>query len=207
MPRLRDAVLPPHRAAFDFARPLASFDRDPRAAKLERNRGIIASADLRPRRSRLRSWRRRMADCDDRRAISRFRRRHRRGLARLFASSPRRSPDRAGRQALAHVELVSDPAGGAPRRAALRSELRRLCVLHQFRRRGRRRLNQDRAQISVGERASGKIPYRHLQGRIPRAHHRHHLGSRKPEISRWLRSSARRLRHGRVRRSRSRQGA
>ncbi len=68
-----------------------------------------------------------------------------------------------------------------------------LCLLHQFRRRSRRRRDQNRAQISIGERASGEIPYHHLRRGFPRPHYRYRLGGRKSKISRRVWSAARGL--------------
>ena len=56
--------------------------------------------------------------------------------------------------------------------AALRGELRRPGVLRQFRRRGRRMLDQGRAALSFQERCARALPACHLRGRLSRQHAR-----------------------------------
>ncbi len=201
MPRLGPTSLPPHRAAFDFARFARGFDREPAL----RTWSETVPSSLLPTYARADlafdhgegAWLtattgERYLDFGGGIAVASLGYSHPHLVAALTA---------AGRQALAHLESVSNPAGRESRRAPLRGELRRLCFFHQFRRRSPRRRHQDRAQISVGERPSGEVPHHHLQGRFPRPHHRHHLGRRESEISRRVRTRARRLRHRRVRRS------
>ena len=196
-------MLPPHRAAFDFARFARGFDREP----AQRTWSETVPSSLLPTYAR--------ADI----AFD-----HGEG-AWMTATTGERYLDFGGGIAVAslgysHPHLVAAltaqggklwhtsnlfqiPQAEQSRRAPLRGELRGLCFLHQFRRRSPRRRHQDRAQISVGERTSGEVPHHHLQGRVPRPHHRHHLGRRESEISRRVRTRARRLRHRRVRRPRS----
>ena len=69
-------------------------------------------ADLRESRRRVRARRRLLADGDDGRALSRLRRRHRRGLARLFPSPSRRGADDARPRKLWHTSnLFQIPEG------------------------------------------------------------------------------------------------
>ena len=103
-----------------------------------------------------------------------------------------------------HVSnLFRVPEQEKARRPAVRGELRRLCVLLQFGRRGDGRRDQDRAQVPRRERQARALSHRHVRGRVPRPHARDARGRRPEEISRRLRSGGRRLRPGAVRRSRS----
>ena len=99
-------------AALSFSAPASSAAPCP-----ETSRDLAAAAHLCARRPRLRARRRRLAGDARRRALSRFRRRHRGQRARPCPSASRRGADRAGRQALAHLEPLPDPG----RRAAGRS--------------------------------------------------------------------------------------
>ena len=77
---------------------------------------------------------------------------------------------RSRREALARLESVPHPARRAAGRPAVRGDLRRHRVLHQFRRRGDRMRDQDGAQISIGQRPARALPHHQLRGRLPRPH-------------------------------------
>ena len=151
----------------------------------------------------LRAGRGRLARRDRRRPLSRFYLRRRRECAGPRPSASRRRAHRAGAEAVARLQSLPDPGSrSALAAAAVRSELRRRGVLLQFRRRGDGMRDQDRAQISVGERPSRALPHHHVRGRVPRPHAGDARRRRAEEISRGLRPGRRRLRSGAVRRSR-----
>ena len=86
-----------------------------RSGPLARGHGYLRAPG-----SRLRTGRGLVAHDGGRRALSRFRRRRRGQRARPRTPSPRRRPDRAGREALAHVQSLSVAGPGAARRATRR---------------------------------------------------------------------------------------
>ena len=86
------------------------------------------------------------------RKVSRFHLRRRRQCAWTCPSSAGERARGAGEEALARLQLVPHPRRRAARRAAVRSDLRRLRLLPEFRHRGDRMRDQDGAQISIGQR-------------------------------------------------------
>ena len=181
----------PSGAAFLFVRCPA-----PSRPQLSREQAhaVRNRADLRESRRRFRARRRLLADGDDGRALSRLRRRHRRGLARLFASAPGRGADDPGRQALAHVQSLSDAGGRASGAAADRGDLRRPGFLQQFGRRGQRGGGQDGAQAPVGRRPSREVPHPDFRRRLSRAHAGDDRRRRTGQVHRGFRAEGGRLR-------------
>ena len=110
-------------------------------------------------------------------------------------------PQRAGRQALAPVQHVQGAQGDRTGREALRGDLRRPRLLHQFRRRGDGMRAQDGAPLSLCERQSAALSHHHLHRRLPRPHLWRDQCRRQSEIPRGLRPGDGRVRPGRIRRS------
>ena len=90
------------------------------SAMEEIGRELASIANLCPCGRRVRARRGRLAVHGGRRAISRFRRRHRRQCVRPCPSAAGRGADRAGAEALAHLQPLSRP-GGKPCRPAGRA--------------------------------------------------------------------------------------
>ena len=98
--------------------------------------------------------------------------------------------DRAGAEALARLQSLSQSRSGAARGAAVRGELRRRRVLLQFRRRGGGRRDQDaRANIKSANGASRALSHHHLRRRLPRPDAGDARRRRTEEISRRLRAA------------------
>ena len=92
-------------------------------------------------------------------------------------------------RSLSHVSnLYRIPEAERLADAAVQGELCRLRVLLQLRRRGDGGRDQDRAQVSGGERQAGTVPHCHIRGRLPWPHAGDARRRRTEEVSRRLRS-------------------
>ena len=159
-------------------------------------------AHLRPRQPRVRAGRRRVAGGDQWRPLPGFRQRRCRQRAGPRAPKAGRCADPAGQQGVAHLQPLSRRRPGAAGGAAVRGDVRRPGVLLQFGRGGLRRRHQAGAALSLRERPARTLAADYVQGRIPRAHARHHRLGGQCQAPGRLRRSGRRVRHRPVRRSR-----
>ena len=125
--------------------------------------------------------------------------------------------DRAGRQALARLQLAHQRAGAPARQAADRRDVRRARVLLQLGRRGQRSGAEARPPVRARPARRREDPSDHGGQRVPRPHAVHGDGGRPAEVLERIRTEPRRdhaspvQRHrgagARVRRARRRESA
>ena len=105
------------------------------------------------------------------RALSRFRRRHRGECARPCASASGRGADRAGRQALAHLQSLSASRARSGWRSGLSTATFADTVF--FTNSGAEAIEcaiKTARRYHFVERPSGALPHHHLRRRLPRPH-------------------------------------
>ena len=171
----------------------------------DQQRDVASASRIRQGRSRFRARRGLLADRDQRRALSRFHLRRRGERARPLPPASGGGAAGAGHQTVAHVEPVQEPGRREAGGAAVRTELCRLRLLRQFRRRSDGMRDQGHAQISRRQGPSRALSHHHLRRRVSRPHAGDAGRDRLAEISRRFWAAGGRFRPGAARRSRCRE--